>query len=117
MKGSRENTAKTIVKNLISLMAEFHIDKPELSKKSGVSPRMVSYILSGDRKPSIDVLDKLAEVLGISAWQLMIPNLHADLVKRGRLDKLIKSYASTTEDGREHIDLVAAREAQYRHAS
>jgi transcriptional regulator with XRE-family HTH domain len=36
----------------------------ELAKKAGITEGMVSFILSGERRPSIDVAEKLAEATG-----------------------------------------------------
>ncbi len=117
MKHSRESTRTIVVNNLKSLMTEFGIQKQDLPKKSGVSSRMVSYILAGERTPSIEILDKLASAFGITGWQLMVPNLHASLVRNGRLEKLIQSYVEIAEEGRELIDRVAQRETEYKRAS
>lgn len=109
-----EKTAATVITNLVTLMSDFGVDKQSLSKKSGVSPRMVAYVLSGERMPSLDVLDKLSVVFGITGWQLTIPNIKADLIKNGRLEKLVHSYIITSEDGRQYIDRVAERESHYK---
>ena len=36
----------------------------ELAKRAGITEGMVSFILSGERRPSIDVAEKLAEATG-----------------------------------------------------
>ncbi len=36
----------------------------ELAKRAGITEGMISFILSGERRPSIDVAKKLAEATG-----------------------------------------------------
>lgn len=42
----------------------------ELSKKTGISLRMIHYIIDGEKKISADNLPKIAKVLGISETEL-----------------------------------------------
>jgi len=109
----RPNTVETLSKNLSTLLAETGMTRQELSKKSGVSLRMVGYILTQERKASIDVAEDIAHAFGLTGWQIIMPGLKSRLARSGGLDRLIGNYNQTTDTGREYIDRVAEHEAKY----
>ena len=94
-------------------MDESGIKKIELAQKSGVSDRMISYLLAQERTASIDVIDSLARVFKLTGWQLIMPGLMSDLAKSGKLERLIRNYVKSSSDGRTYIERVAEREAKY----
>jgi len=47
----------------------------ELAKKAGITEGMVSFILSGERRPSIDVAERLAQATGTHALLWMKYNI------------------------------------------
>ena len=108
------STKDVLVSNLKILMRHKGWNKSELARQSKISLRMINYILSGERAPSIDVADQLAGAFGLSGWQMMKPNLPEDLLSSPTLSKLLDAYASASPDGRKMIDLVAERESKYR---
>ncbi len=111
---SPTDSIDTVINNLRSLMRETGLNKPKLAKKSGVSERMIAYILSKERMPTIEVLEGLAKAFGLKgSWQLTIPGIRIDPADSGKIDALIKHYAESSEEGRAHIDHVAEREAKY----
>lgn len=103
-----------VVANLRSLMAETKTSKQVLSKKSGVSERMIAYILSKERTPTVDKTDALAGVFGLKGWQLQIPGIKAAIAKDGKLENLVANYNEMSDSGRQYLDLVADKEAKYR---
>lgn len=106
--------AETLVINLKMLMTKTNTSSADLSKRSGVSKRMIDYILNGDRKPSVELAGDLAEAFGLTGWQLIMPSLPYDLAKDGTLDKLIKDYTHCAQTSQDYISHVAEREAVYR---
>lgn len=109
----RPKTADTLADNLRALMKEFGWGKNVLAKKSGVTDRMIGYILAKERNPSVEIADQLAKPFGLNGWHLLIPGLPVELAKSGKLDKLIANYSHSSDSGREYIDSVAEREAKY----
>lgn len=112
--GSTKKPLDFLARNLRVLMKKNKMKAPELSERSGVSVRMIKYILSQERTPTIEVAELLANALKIKGWQLMMPDLDIDLAMSGRLDALLDRYMKSTENGREYIDRVAERESTYR---
>ena len=105
-----------LARNLKMLLdaEEIGMTKEHLSRKSGVSVRMINYILKKDRAPTIDVIDNIASAFHLTAWELLTPNLDVSLVKSRRLEKLVNNYASASIEGRTFIDHVAEKEAIYK---
>lgn len=106
--------AETLVINLKMLLSITKITTGELALKSGVSKRMIDYILSGERKPSVEVAGQLAEGFGLTGWQLIMPSLPYDIAKNGILDKLIKDFIHCDTTSQDYISHVAQRDAEYK---
>jgi transcriptional regulator with XRE-family HTH domain len=115
----RENTtmkqmpAQTLVHNLNMLLNKTNISISELSRRSGVTGRMIHYILNGERTPSVDIAGKLAGAFGLTGWQLIMPSLPYDLAKTGELDKLIENYSHCDTTTQSYVNQVMMREATY----
>lgn len=114
MSATRPSTVSTLATNLRELMRETGMSARAVSSKSGVSLRMINYILIGERKATLDVADRIAAVFGINGWQIIKPELKIDLARSGRLSKLVEHYESASEEGRQYLDRVAEREGKYR---
>lgn len=85
----------------------------DLARRSGVSDRMIKYILAKERIPSIEIADSLAQPFGLSGWQLLKPNLNIRLAQEGKLDRLLDNYSGLSDTARDYIDEVAERETTY----
>jgi len=105
--------ADTLVINLKMLMFKLNISSAQLAEKSGVSKRMIDYILSGERKASVEVAGEIASGLGLTAWQLIMPSLSYDIAKDGTLEKLVNNFAHCSNTSQDFIFQVAAREAKF----
>ena len=113
MKTKRPDTKQAFQRNLRMLKRLYQLSSKTISDRSGVSERMVDYLLAGERTPSIEVAEQLAHAFGLTGWHMLLPHLTADLAKHDKLDQLIENYGASGADGRDHIDMVAAREAKY----
>ena len=111
---TKPNTVDTLVVNLRALMKTMKLNKQELAKKSGVSERMIGYILAKERKPTVEITEMLAKPFGLTGWQLILPGLPVNLVNVGKLMKLCENYSHASTTGREYIDRVAEQEAKYK---
>jgi transcriptional regulator with XRE-family HTH domain len=95
------------------LMREWPMTIDDLAKKSGVTKRMIQYVLNKERVPSIDVAAALAGAFSINGWQLLVPNLKSELARCGQLEKLVQNYQRANPDAQRYLDGVAERESIY----
>ena len=109
----REKCIKTLSRNLDRLIHKSGLSVREVAEKAGVSSRQISYILKHERTPTIEMVEKIAQVFKLSGWQLMLPNLDTALAFNGRLNKLIDDFAHSSPEGRDYIIHVAEKEAGY----
>jgi transcriptional regulator with XRE-family HTH domain len=109
----KKTTVESLAQNLTLLMQLTNMKKPELSRKSGVSPRMIAYILNAERRATIETVDDLAKVFGLEGWHLIMPSLPKDLKTSKALQRLVENYIESSGEGRGMIDMVAEREAKY----
>lgn len=108
----RPHTTEVISKNLRALMDLQKMSVSELAKASGVSPRMIQYVLDRERTPSVEIADDLGVALGVTGWLLMLHDLDYALAKSGRISDLIKNYMDDPDDTRAYLDSVAKRDAR-----
>lgn len=106
-------TEKTLSQNLKHLMELSGWNVEEVAKRSGVSKRMVSYVISMERKASITIAEDLAKAFNLEGWHLIMPNLPRDLEQSKALRRLIDDYIGSDNEGRDMISKVAEREAKY----
>lgn len=104
--------AQNLRDNLRLLLKETGITTTGLAAKSGISKRMIDYILSGERGASIDVAESLAKAFGLNGWQLIKPNLQYDLHKSGRLEELEKKFLACEQETQDYVLSVMKREAR-----
>jgi transcriptional regulator with XRE-family HTH domain len=86
---------------------------PEVARLSGVDAKTVNNMLHGRFDPRPEKADMVAQVFGLSGWQMLIPDLPVDLLRNGKLDQLIANYVSASPDGRDNIRRVAEMAARY----
>lgn len=107
----KPTTAETLITNLKMLMAKTKTNTAWIARQSGVSKRMVDYILSGERGASIEVAEKIANAYGITGWQLIMPSLPYDLASSGKLDRLINKFEHCSQVAQDYVLDVLKREA------
>lgn len=106
-------TQTTLIENLEMLMTHTRMKPSQLAEKSGVSIRMIYFVLNGEKAPSINVTEKLASAFKLKAWHLVLPSLPQDIKKGGEIEKLIKDYLGANSEGSQHILQVAKKQAEY----
>lgn len=100
----------TLAKNLKMLMAHRKLSKKELAYASGLSERMIGYILSGEKAATIQTVGDLSKALKVPGWCLIMPGLTAELAGV-KIEKLIQHYSVASVEARHYIDQIADREA------
>lgn len=111
--GTPKNTERNFQINLRTLKRLFRVSSKEIARRSGISERMVDYLLAGERSPTEETANSVGMVFGVNGWMMLYPNLTADLIKRGRLEKLIAAYGLASDEGKDLIEKIAEREAKY----
>lgn len=104
-------TKDYLARNILMLLDINQWSKKQLAKRAGISDRMVAYLVNKERSATIDVADAIGKAFGINGWLMISPYLTPESYKS--LEKLNSDFAATTREGREHIKMVAEREAAY----
>lgn len=112
----RSPPRKTLARNLRLLMDAAGMKAPEVARRSGVDPKTVNNMIHGRYDPRPEKADQVASVFGLRGWQLLIPDLPADMLRNGGLERLIENYVSAGPEGRDSITRVAEMAAKYEKA-
>lgn len=78
-----------------------------LAERSGVSIRGIGYIRTGERSPSIESVDAIAQVFGLTGWHLLSPTLQNDIDNQEWLDRIRASFNIATPQGQELLKQAA----------
>lgn len=112
---NRPTPSDNLAENLRMLMQAFGINSNrDLARQSGVSDRMIGRILNRESSATVDIVEKLGRPFGLTGWEMIMPKLHLDLLRSGKLERLIENYYMASDEGRDLIDHIAEREAKYR---
>ena len=84
-----------------------------LAKQSGVSAKTINNMTNTRFNVTLDSVDAVARVFGLTAWHLIMPNLPNDLIESKSLETLLAKYAMLPAEGRDQVDRTADREAAY----
>jgi transcriptional regulator with XRE-family HTH domain len=112
IKRHRPPTQSSVAKNLRALMDSSGWNQSELARRSGVSQRHISDILSNRSNCTVPLANALATPFGLNGWHLLLPDLPTDLVASPAIARLVSAYINADADGREFMDAAAAREAK-----
>lgn len=61
------------LKNLDELMEKHNMSTAALSNHSGVSTRMIDYILKKERNASVEIIDAIGMTFELEAWEMLHP--------------------------------------------
>jgi transcriptional regulator with XRE-family HTH domain len=96
----RPQTGRTIAKNLEFLQDRSGIEWQAISERSGVSLRTISYIRKNpERSPTIESVDALAQVFGLTGWHLLNPNLLAEIENSAWLERIRSAFTLANPQG------------------
>jgi transcriptional regulator with XRE-family HTH domain len=108
------HTAERVAENIKLLMSASGMTVKEVSKKSGVPERTIYSYLKLERTPNVDTTEDIAQAFGLSGWHLLMTNLEYDMIKSGKLDRLIHSYSNCPPESQEYLLMVSERDAVYK---
>jgi hypothetical protein len=89
---------KVLAEKLKQIFEARSLNSTKAAKLSGVSQRTIHDMVALAHDPALGNVDKVGRSLGLSAWQLLIPD--SDL----RAFELWRIYQATTDEGRRTID-------------
>jgi transcriptional regulator with XRE-family HTH domain len=106
-------TMAAVARNLRTLMEREAMTQLKLAKKSGVSQRTISNVLTESHEPGVETVDQLAKVFKLEGWQLQMPDLPPELLGSDLVDRTVGALVQASPKGREMIADLAEREAHY----
>jgi transcriptional regulator with XRE-family HTH domain len=95
--------------NLNSVLRSAKLSEAELARRSGVSQKQINNTARDRTGTGIEIMTQIAYALGVSAYQLLIPNRFAndDPAEPVKLDSLIVAYLNATPEERGAFDVIA----------
>jgi hypothetical protein len=72
-KENANNPNVVFLKNLNELMDKYQMSTATLSIHSGVSIRMIDYILKKERHASVEIIDAIGMAFELEAWEMLHP--------------------------------------------
>lgn len=110
-----ENLAETVARNVQALVELATASGRAIHKlPRGFSLRTLAHAREAEHSMTLRTLQKLAAAFGLEPWQLLIPDLPAELALDKRLAQTIRDYLTAHPAGKEAIEKVAA---SYRQAA
>jgi transcriptional regulator with XRE-family HTH domain len=109
----KPDTRQTVIKNIQMLMDEAGDSQHALAKKLGWKQSTLNNLLSGRHHISIERADAIARAYGLEGWHLLLSNLPRDIRETESISKLFDSYMKSNSQGRDYINRVAEKEAEY----
>lgn len=105
MKIKNQQLNKVFGENELSLRNLMGVSQAHVGRTSGVSQRTISNIESfGDAgSPTLDTVELLSEYYNVPAWQLLIPGVSSDPVRRKMASELLDIFSKSGCEAREQI--------------
>ena len=103
----KPTTLETIAANVRWLQSSQEMTNKALSKRSGVSLRMIGKVRNAENC-SIETADMIASVFRLTGWHLLNPNLQRDPAALAELEKIESAWFNTSEQGRALLKSAAA---------
>jgi hypothetical protein len=94
-------------------MAAAKLTSPEVARAAKVDAKTMNNMLNGRFDPRPEKVDQVAAVFGLTGWQMLIPDLPAEILRNGKLEELLANYLSADQQGRDSIHQVAEMAARY----
>lgn len=86
-----------VIKRIKAVMDEKNIKAAELSRRTGIDRSSISHYLSGDYKPKIDKIEKIAEALDVTVSYLVGFSNDPHPTDDPELNKIIDMFTRMTQ--------------------
>lgn len=114
MSTKRPLPRQALAANLKKLISSTGLTAPEIAKRAGVDRKTLNNQLNGRYDPRPEQVDKVAQVFGLTCWELLNPAFEPTRTANGHLQELIALYSQADDAGRENILRIAEMAAKYR---
>lgn len=94
-------------RNLKALIALHEMTVAQVAERAKVIPKQVYNLLNASHDARIKGLEKIANVFGLSAWQMLAVDLEGKPAEMKQVLRLLGRFAATDEAGRATILQVA----------
>lgn len=78
--------------------------KAKIAKTLGISTRKLTDVRSGAHVPGIDTIDAAADLFKIAPWQLLLPDLPAELLLNPQLQRTIRALVESDPKDQEAVE-------------
>lgn len=92
-------------------LTDNYVGKAYLSAKSGVSSRMIDFLIKLERGASVDTADRIGKAVGVPAWLLLIEHLTIEMVRNKELCEIVENFTLANDEGKLHILEASRKEA------
>ena len=99
--------------NLKALLDAHKMSGPALAQRAGIDRKSVNNMLNARYNPNYDNVEAVAEVFGLTGWQLILPDLHTNLPMANEVRKLLENFHRASDEGRRTILNVAEMTGTY----
>lgn len=96
-----------LAKNVKVLIEMQQLTVYQVAEIAKVDPKTVYNMLKGSFDPRLSIVEKLANVFGLTTWQILAADLESKPPDSKQVLTLLEHYSSAKEDGRKAIMQVA----------
>lgn len=101
-----------LAKNLKALIQMQDLTVYQIAEVAKVDPKTVYNLLKCAFDPRLSIVEKLANVFGLTAWQILAADMESQPGNSKQVLRLLEHYSTASEDGRKAISQVAEIAAQ-----
>ena len=94
-------------KNLKALIALHEMTVIQVAEKAKLTPKQIYNLLNANHDPRLKGLEKVANVFGLSAWQMLATDLEGKPAEAKQVLTLLERFSEADEGGRQTILQVA----------
>lgn len=107
MARTRVPLRQRLAKNLRALATRDKLSGHQIAGKAKLDPKTVNNMLRAGHDPRLTHVEKVAEVFGLAAWQLLALDLEANPPDSSQVVALLDHYSAAQDSGRKAIMQVA----------
>jgi DNA-binding XRE family transcriptional regulator len=107
MRKKRVDPRERLSKNLAALMDMQKLSAPIIANRAKVDRKTINNIVRGRFDPRLTVVEKIANVFGMTTWQILATDLEVRKVDSEQVVRLLEDYSNAKDAGRAAIMNVA----------